>query len=284
MKIPPQLQSLLSMGVISEVIQPLMSGKEAQVYLVRYSDEVCVVKVYKEVNNRSFRQRSVYAEGRKTRNSRDKRALEKSGRYGKELEEESWKNAEVDRLYALSKAGVRVPRPLDYFDGVLIMEMVVDADGNPAPRLSEMQWSDDKAENEKIFHIILKQIVLMLCAGVVHGDLSEYNILMAHDGPVIIDFPQALDASANQNAKAIFIRDVHNLTLSLAKYVPALKNADYAQEIWELYENSRLKPSVQLTGIWKDRRKTANVNAVLNEIEEARLDHIRKQRIKDGKN
>lgn len=275
MKIPDQLRELIEMGAVQEVIRPLMSGKEAQVYVVRADNELCVAKVYKDVKNRSFRQRTVYAEGRKTKNSRERRAMGKLSRYGRELQEASWQNTEVDMLHLLYKAGVRVPRPRYFLDGVLLMDLVKGANQGPAPRLWDLELTEEMTL--QIYGPILRQIVLMLCAGVVHGDLSEYNILLAADGPMIIDFPQAMSASANQNSKGLFIRDVQNITESLSRSAPKLRNTQYGPEIWELYEQSKLRPDSPLTGIWQDPRKKANVAVILHEIESARLDNLKKQ-------
>ena len=279
MKVPARLQPLVEEGLVDEVIRPLMSGKEASVFLVRTGTRVVVAKVYKDVKHRSFRQRAGYTEGRKVRNSRQQRAMEKGSRYGKEQAEEAWHNAEVDALYRLSYAGLRVPRPHLFTDGVLLMDMVADAHGEPAPRL----WDVDLGETQaaEIHGILVRQAVHMLCAGMVHGDLSEYNVLLAADGPTIIDLPQAADAAQNPNAKRLFLRDLDGLTRFLARFAPALAETRYGEEIWDLYERARLVPDSPLTGTWKGSSRKADTHAVLEEIEHA-AEEARRKRERDG--
>lgn len=279
MKIPARLQPLVEEGLVDEVIRPLMSGKEAAVFLVKSHGEVLVAKVYKDVKHRSFRQRAGYTEGRKVRNSRQQRAMEKGSKYGKEQAEEAWQNAEVDALYRLSAAGVRVPRPHMFTDGVLLMDLVADEHGEPAPRLWDVDLTE--AEATKVHEFLVRQALVMLCAGMVHGDLSEYNVLIAAEGPIIIDLPQATDAAQNPNAKKLFLRDVHGLTRFLSRFAPALAETHYGEEIWDLYERARLTPESVLTGKWKGSTKKVDTRAVLEEIEHAAFE-ARQKRERDG--
>lgn len=264
MRAPEQLLPLVDYGIIDEVIRPLMSGKEASVYVVRAQGNICAAKVYKESIHRSFRQRSEYAEGRSVRNSRQKRAMAKGSRYGKTLLEENWQNAEVDCLYRLDQAGVRVPIPIHYSDNVLLMELVMDEEGFPAPRLWDYNPTPDEAC--RIHEFLIRQIVRMLCAGIVHGDLSEYNILMSVDGPVIIDFPQATDAANNQNGERIFLRDVKNLKNYLGRFAPRLKKTQFGREIWDLYRQGKLFPDTPLTGRVRRKDKKVDTSSVVAEI------------------
>ena len=267
MKIPDRLLPLLELGLIQEVVRPLMSGKEAAVYIVVAENRYCVAKVYKEAIHRSFRQRADYMEGRQVRNSRQRRAMEKSTRYGREQKEAAWKNAEVDALYKLGAAGVRVPKPLMFSEGVLLMELVLDPDGQPAPRLCDCNFSPEQAHNTHAF--VMRQVVAMLCAGLVHGDLSEYNVLLGEDGPVIIDLPQAVDAAHNQSARSILLRDVGAITAFLGRFSPALLESRYGQEIWSLYERAELTPDARLTGRWRGSTRQADVRGVQREIDAA---------------
>lgn len=274
MKIPKRLQPLVEDGLIEAVIRPLMSGKEASVLVVQSGGEVRCAKVYKEATNRSFRQRADYQEGRSVRNSRRARAMAKRSKFGKAELEEAWQSTEVDTIYKLSRAGVRVPKPYMFSDGVLIMELVVDAEGNAAPRLNDIQLSPDRARRYHAF--MLNQVVRMLCAGLIHGDLSEYNVLVGPDGPVIIDFPQAVDAAGNQSARRMLLRDVDNMRAYFARYARELKETSYGKEIWKLYERGELHPEVELTGIVEEETRTANVDGVLQDIEDAREAHHRR--------
>jgi RIO kinase 1 len=264
--IPESLETLLDQGVIHRVVRPLMSGKEAQVFLVEVEGDLRVAKVYKESDNRSFKHRAEYTEGRRVRNSRSQRAMSKRSRYGRQQEEEAWKNAEVDAIYRLRAADVAVPEPFAYVDGVLVMELVADERGEPAPRLVDVQLEQEEAE--ELFQILLREVVKMLCAGLVHGDLSDFNVLLAAQGPVIIDFPQAVDAAANRNARKLLVRDVRNLQSFLARWSPGLRRMQYGQEMWELYEDGVLTPETRLTGRAKKRGK-ADTESVLREIQAA---------------
>lgn len=274
MRLPESLVSLQDQGVIYEVIRPLMAGKEARLYLVTTATGVAVAKVYKDAQVRSFKQRAAYMEGRKERNSRRQRAMDRGSRYGREAEEEAWRNTEVDALSRLREAGVRVPEPYDFVDGVLIMELVADAEGEAAPRLVDLAF--DEAEAEYLHGFLLAQIARMLNAGVVHGDLSDFNILMAHDGPVFIDFPQVVDPAVNRSAKALFVRDVDNLTGFLARFAPRIKDLQFGEEIWELYEHNALDPLMGFSGQVKRPKRSANTDLVLGEIAAAERDAVRR--------
>ena len=264
MKTPNRLQSLVSEGLVDDVIRQLMSGKEATVYIVRCGEEIRCAKVYKDAKQRSFRKSVSYQEGRKTKNSRQARAMEKGTRYGRQMQEEAWQSAEVDALYRLAAAGVRVPQPYICHEGVLLMDLVTDADGHPAPRLNDVELS---AEQALEFHAgLLKQVVRMLCAGIIHGDLSEYNILVGHDGPVIIDLPQAVDAAGNSNAGPMLERDVANLASYFSQFAPELADSNYGKEIWRLYQAGNLTPESELTGRIEIDHRIADVDAVLEEV------------------
>ena len=276
MKTPPALEELIEEGVIDSVLRSLKSGKEASVYLVASGSHVRCAKVYKEANKRGFHKLAEYQEGRKARGSRDARAMGKRSRHGRAEQEEAWKNAEVDALYRLAAAGVRVPQPHGYFSGVLIMEMIRDADGDAAPRLNDVQPTPEQAREWHAF--LMRQIVLMLCAGLIHGDLSEYNVLVDAGGPVIIDLPQAVDAASNNNAFAMLQRDVNNITACCGRYAPELLTSEYAHEIWKLYQGRKLRPDSVLTGQFEHDQTEADVGAVLEQIEEARKEaEIREQ-------
>ena len=264
MKIPKRIQPLVEEGLIDSVVRQLMSGKEATVFVVRCGDETRCAKVYKEASQRSFRQAASYQEGRKVKNSRQARAMEKGTRYGRKMQEEVWQNAEVDALYRLAGAGVRVPKPFICFEGVLLMELVTDADGNAAPRLNDVELSEELALD---YHAqLLRQVVLMLCAGVIHGDLSEYNILVDEAGPVIIDLPQAIDAAGNTEAGPMLERDVINLRNFFSVFAPQLATTQYGKEIWQLYVAGLLQPDSMLTGQVEIDTRPADVGAVMHEI------------------
>ena len=267
MKTPKRIQPLIDDGLIDEVIRPLMSGKEAAVYIVRCGTEIRCAKVYKDANKRSFKQAVQYQEGRKVRNSRRARAMEKGSKFGRNEQENTWQNAEVDALYRLADAGVRVPQPYGCFDGVLLMELVTDENGQVAPRLNDVTMSAEEARED---HAVVMQFVTrMLCAGIVHGDLSEFNVLVDEYGPVIIDLPQAVDAAANNNAQSMLARDVNNITTYYAQYAPELQDSQYAKEIWALYENAKLHPEITLTGFFEESTEAADVDLVLQEIKAA---------------
>lgn len=261
---PEALLPLYEEGLLDEVIRPLMSGKEASVFLVRSRGMECVAKVYKDAQHRTFRQRAAYAEGRQVRRSRQRRALQKGSAYGKSLLEATWQNAEVDALLRLHEAGVRVPTPYHHAENVLLMELVMDANGDPAPRLDDV---DLDVETATLLHeILIRDIVAMLCAGLVHGDLSQYNILVAADGPVIIDVPQATDAATNRNSEAIFLRDVKNVTRFLGRAAPALLKTQYGPEIWDLYSRAELRPDSELTGRFRAKKKRVDAADVIAEL------------------
>ena len=265
MKTPKRLTGLVAEGLVDEVIGQLMSGKEATVYVVRCGEHIRCAKVYKEASQRSFRNNASYQEGRKVKNSRQARAMEKGSRYGRKMQEEVWQSAEVDALYRLSAAGVRVPQPHLCFEGVLLMDLVLDADGHAAPRLNDVELSEDLALE---YHAMLvNQVVRMLCAGVIHGDLSEYNILVGESGPVIIDLPQAIDAAGNSNAAEMLERDVSNLRTYFSAFAPALKETQFGKEIWGLYESGLLHPEQALTGQVVLDDRLADVDAVLQQVE-----------------
>ena len=278
MKIPKRLQPLAEEGLIDEVVRQLMSGKEAVVYVVRCGGEIRCAKVYKEANKRSFRQAVQYTEGRKVKNSRRARAMEKGSRFGREQQEEAWLSAEVDALHRLAAAGVRVPTPYNFFNGVLLMELVTDAEGHSAPRLNDVVLAPDKAL--EYHEVLIRQVVRMLCAGLVHGDLSEYNVLVAADGPVIIDLPQAVDAAGNNSAAAMLERDVANLRNWFGAFAPALLATDYGSEIWALYKSGGLTPESALTGRFVRDHRKADVKAVIQEIGEVIREQAERDRIK----
>lgn len=268
MKTPKRLQSLLEEGLIDSVQRQLMSGKEAQVFVVRCGDETRCAKVYKEATHRSFRQAVDYTENRKVKNSREARAMAKGSKFGREKQEEAWQNAEVDALYRLAAAGVRVPKPHLFFEGVLLMELVCDADGAAAPRLNDSQFTPEQAHQHHAS--LIREVVRMLCAGVVHGDLSEFNILLAADGPVIIDLPQAVDAAGNNHAQRMLLRDVENLRNFFGQFAPELLQSDFGNEIWALYQRGALTVESPLTGRFERKAKPVDLRGVMREIDDAR--------------
>jgi RIO kinase 1 len=274
MRIPDSLITLADEGIIDEVLRPLMSGKEAQIYLLRVGADHRVAKVYKKAQDRTFKHRSEYTEGRKVRNSRDQRAMAKLSRYGREREEAAWRATEVDMIYRMRAAGVRVPIPYQFIDGVLIMELICDAEGNPAPRLGDVDL--DRAEAEQIYDQLLREVVRMLCAGVVHGDLSDFNVLLAPDGPVIIDFPQAVNASSGQNARKLLLRDVDNLHRFLTRFAPERRPLPYAEEMWQLYQRGELTHDARLSGRYRAAEGKVNTDAVMMAIADA--DHEERRR------
>ncbi len=268
MKIPKRLQPLAEDGLIDEVLFQLMSGKEAQVYVVRCGDQVRAAKVYKESNKRSFKQAVQYQEGRSVRNTRRARAMAKGTRFGQKQHEEAWLNAEVEALYRLAAAGVRVPQPQGFVEGVLLMDLVVDEEGDPAPRLDDLAFDPETARD---FHgRLMREIVRMLCAGLVHGDLSEFNVLVDSQGPVIIDLPQAVNAAGNNSAKMMLLRDVNNMTQYFGQYDPSLLLTHYGEEIWDLYERGSLHPEVPLTGHFAQANVEADIATMLRIIEHAK--------------
>lgn len=267
MKSPKRIQPLIEEGLIDEVISQLMSGKEASVYTVRCGAEVRCAKVYKEANKRSFKKAVEYREGRKGRNTRRARAMEKSSKFGRSQQEEAWQHAEVDALYRLANAGVRVPKPYGCFDGVLLMELIADEDGRAAPRLNDVSMTTELALADHA--TVMQHVTRMLCAGVVHGDLSEFNVLVDDYGPVIIDLPQAVDAAGNNNAQSMLERDINNMTGFYGQFAPELLNTKYAKEIWALYESGGLHPEVELTGHFEESTEAADVDAVMLEIKAA---------------
>lgn len=267
MRVPDRLVSLVEDGIIEEVIRPLMSGKEAQLFLVIAGGEERVAKIYKDSTQRLFKHRTEYTEGRRTRNSRDQRAMGKRSKHGRERDEQSWHSAEVDMIYRLRDAGVRVPTPFSFMDGVLVMELITDAEGNPAPQIGTMQFGQQEAL--AVHDLLLREVVRMLCAGVIHGDLSEFNVLMSADGPVVIDFPQAVDAANNPGARKLLMRDVDNLHRFVGRFVTGMLRLPYAEEMWELYERRQLTPDTQLVGKWAAPAGVADVDAVLREIDSA---------------
>ncbi|MFT5789314.1 MAG: RIO kinase 1 [Shewanella sp.] len=281
MKTPKRLQPLVDEGLIDEVVRPLMSGKEADVYIVRCGDDVRCAKIYKEADKRSFKKAVEYREGRKGRNSRRTRAMEKGSNYGRQEQEQAWQNAEVDALFRLADAGVRVPQPYGCFDGVLLMELVTDDAGFVAPRLNDISLTADMAIAHH--YQVMKDVQRMLCAGLIHGDLSEFNVLLDDKGPVIIDLPQAVDAAANNNAKRMLLRDVNNMTQYYGQFAPSVLKTKYAQEMWLKFESGDLLPDTELTGEFVESEHTADINAVLEEIQAAfEEEQERKERISDA--
>jgi RIO kinase 1 len=275
MKVPKRIQPLVDNGFVDEVISRLMSGKEADVYVVRCGSDIRCAKVYKEAVSRSFKQAALYQEGRKVRNSRRARAMGKGSKFGRQQQEESWQSAEVDALYRLADAGVRVPQPFICLDGVLLMELITNEEGEVAPRLCEVAMSAEQALQQ---HAILMQyVVRMLCVGLVHGDLSEFNVLIDQHGPVIIDLPQAVDAAGNNNAESMLTRDVNNMSRYYGMFAPELLTSRYASEIWALYENGDLHVESKLTGQFAEDTQAANVGAVLEVIEAALLEEQERQ-------
>jgi len=278
MKPPRRLQSLIDEGLIDMVVRQLMSGKEATVYVVRCGDETRCAKIYKEATQRSFRQAVDYTENRKVKNTRQARAMAKGSRFGRQAQEAAWQSAEVDALYRLAAAGVRVPRPFNFHDGVLLMELVVDAQGDAAPRLNDLVFTSEQAKTHHA--TLIAEVVRMLCAGLIHGDLSEFNILMAEDGPVIIDLPQAVDAAGNNHAQRMLLRDVANLRDFFGKFAPELLSTDYGPEIWALFQTGLLSTDLVLSGHVDRKTVAVDLGSVLREIDDARSEEAaRRQRM-----
>jgi RIO kinase 1 len=275
MKIPKRLQPLVDDGVIDSVVRQLMSGKEAMVFVVRCGAESRCAKVYKEADKRSFRQAVDYTENRKTKNSRQARAIAKGTRFGREAQEKAWQSAEVGALFRLAAAGVRVPRPYNFHAGVLLMELVTDDEGNAAPRLNDVKLTPEIAID--LHRRLIREVVRMLSAGVVHGDLSEFNILLGADGPVIIDLPQAVDAAGNNHAPRMLVRDVDNLRRFFGGFAPELLATNYGKEIWALYESGELHPDVELTGRFERVETTVDLDSIMREIDSARLEEAARQ-------
>jgi len=281
MKTPKRLLPLIEDGIIDEVLGQLMSGKEATVYTVLCGSEVRCAKVYKDAAKRSFKKAVQYQEGRKVRNSRRARAMEKGSKFGRDQQEEIWQNAEVEALYTLANAGVRVPEPYGCFNGVLLMELIVDDEGYIAPRLNDVELSPDKARHDHA--LVMQDVIRMLCAGLIHGDLSEFNVLIDESGPVIIDLPQAVNAAGNNNAQSMLERDVRNMTNYYSQFAPELRKGLYAKEIWKLYENGDLTPDTKLSGIVEVDTKLADVDSVMSEIKAAfQEQEERLQRLRDA--
>ena len=270
MKPNKRMQALIDEGLIDTVVRQLMSGKEAMVFVVRHGDETICAKVYKEATHRSFRQAVDYTENRKVKNTRQARAMAKGSKFGRQSQEAAWQSAEVDALYRLAAAGVRVPKPFNFHDGVLLMELVVDVNGDAAPRLNDVLFTREQALQHHASLLI--EVVRMLCAGVVHGDLSEFNILLAADGPVIIDLPQAVDAAGNNHASRMLLRDVGNLRNFFGQFAPELKKTEYGPEIWQLFERGLLTPETQLTGKFDHSTAPVDLVDIMREIEDAMLE------------
>jgi len=275
MKTPAALQPLIDDGVIDEVIRSLKSGKEATVYLVRSGVHTRCAKVYRDMAQRSFQKRARYQEGRKVRGSRQARAIAKSTRFGRKEQEAAWKNAEVDALYKLVAAGVRVPKPYGYFNNTLIMELVTDAAGDPAPRLGELDLSAETAREYHYF--LIRQIVRMLSIGLIHGDLSEFNVLVGTEGPVIIDLPQAVNAAGNNGALAMLDRDVNNIRGTLGRFAPELLETEFAREMWAQFEQGELTADSKLTGVFARAETLVNPDTVLLAVEDAREEALQRE-------
>jgi RIO kinase 1 len=281
MRIPRRIQPLVDDGLVDEVIRPLMSGKEADVFAVRCGDEIRCAKVYKEAAKRGFKHAVQYQEGRKVRNSRRGRAMAKGSRFGRDQQEQVWQNTELDALYKLISAGVRVPQPYGCFDGVLLMELIMDGEGREAPRLSDVSLSPEQAGADHT--VMMRYVTRMLCAGLVHGDLSEFNVLVDEQGPVIIDLPQVINAAANNNAARFFARDVNNITAYYGLYAPELLATRYDGEIWSRFEAGELQPESELSGVYKEDTRLADVDSMLDEIETVEAEELeRRERLREA--
>ena len=281
MKVPKSIKPLIEDGLVDEVIRSLMSGKEAQVFLVRCGNEICCAKVYKDVVDRSFKKIVQYQEGRQIRNGRRQRAMDIRSKFGRDQQEVVWHQAEADALLRLAAVGVRVPKAYGLFGGVLLMELITGADGDVAPRLNDITLSlEDAIEGHST---VMNFVLRMMCIGLVHGDLSEFNVLQDSKGPVIIDLPQVVNAAANNGAKSMLIRDVNNITQYYARFAPELADTHYAEEIWELYERGEIRPDVKLTGKFEFPTEAADVDAVLHLIDVAyEEEQERQERIRDN--
>jgi RIO kinase 1 len=280
MKAPESLETLVDYGIIQEVIRPLMSGKEAQVFVVVAGGEECVAKVYKEANARTFKHRSDYTEGRRTRNTRDQRAMNKRSQHGRKKDEDAWRSTEVDMIYRLRDAGVRVPEPINFVEGVLVMELVKDAEGQAAPRLGDLTFSPREAR--EIYQKLIREVVRMLCAGVIHGDLSDFNVLMSADGPVVIDFPQSVDPTQNPNGEKLLLRDVENLHRFLVRFAPDEVVRPYGQEIWSLFQKNKLTPELKLTGLHRVPVGKADTREVMELIKDADRDEEKRRGLRES--
>jgi len=278
MLIPDSLRELIEQGLVEQVLRPLKSGKEASAYVVVAEQRVCVAKVYKRMEQRNFRQRQDYVEGRQSGDSREQRAMDRNTRFGRRKREEAWQDAESIAMRRLHAAGVHVPRPIAHHDGVLLMELVTDAQGEPAPQIAAARY--DRASALRMHHDIVHQVAAMLRAGLVHADLSEFNILAAAQGPVIIDFPQAVDAAGNNNAKRLLLRDVGNVTRFFARFAPELRRSDHGNEMWLLYQNQELRPDTRLTGRFTAARGVVDTKLVLSAIEDAKRDAAKREEIR----
>lgn len=281
MRVPRRLQPLVDEGLLDEVIRPLMSGKEADVFAVRCGDEIRCAKVYKEATHRGFKHAVQYQEGRRVRNSRRARAMEKGSRFGRDQQERAWQNTEVDALRKLTRAGVRVPKPYGCFSGVLLMELILDAEGREAPRLSEIAVSPEQARADHA--LMMRYVTRMLCAGLVHGDLSEFNVLMDEEGPVIIDLPQVVNAAGNNNAARFFARDINNIRAYYGQFAPELLATRYAGEIWSRFEAGDLHPESELSGLYQEDTRLADVDSLLHEIEAVEAEEMeRRERLREA--
>jgi RIO kinase 1 len=276
MKAPKRLLPLIEEGLIDEVVSPLMSGKEADVFIVRSGGELRCAKIYKDALKRSFKKAAQYTEGRRVRNSRRARAMEKGSRFGRQQQEETWQNAEVDALYRLDRAGVRVPRPYGCFEGVLLMELITDEEGDVAPRLNDVSMSAEQAREDHA--VLMHYVVRMLSAGLIHGDLSEFNILVNEDGPVIIDLPQVVQAAGNNNARSMLERDIRNVTQYYGQFAPELLDSHYAEELWDIYESGDLTSDTELTGEFDLPTDAADTEGVMAEIRAVLRDEAQRQR------
>jgi RIO kinase 1 len=283
MKVPPRIQPLVEDGLVDEVISRLMSGKEADVYVVRSAGEIRCAKVYKDVTTRSFKQAVQYQEGRKVRNTRRGRAMERGSKFGKQQKEQTWHTAEVDALALLANTDVRVPKTYGLFDGVLLMELITGADGRVAPRLADISMTLEEAIKDHV--TVIDFIKKMLCIGMVHGDLSEFNVLVDANGPVIIDLPQAVDASANNHAQEMLVRDVRNINKYYGRFAPEILNNRSAHEMWALYEKGELYEDTPLTGIHPEDTHQADVGAVVSEIKAVLAEEAKRQeRLSESEN
>jgi RIO kinase 1 len=212
-----ELLNLVEEGVIDAVHAQLMSGKEATVYVVERQGHLGAAKVYRARDDRTFKKVASYVEGRnQTRNSRDRRAMNNKSSYGRGLLEEGWQEMEFRALRAAFDAGVRVPEPFFLYENVLLMELIVDEAGAPAKRLADFPFTPEQAS---ALHLeIFLQVKRLLESGLIHADLSAYNVLMAATGPTLIDLPQVVDVAGNNNAGLILRRDLRNVTEHLARF------------------------------------------------------------------